>query len=65
MIDFNRQLDPVVRQLAAALTACNSYEDASDKLAKIYPDLNNAEHQRYLTQAVFLSELLGVSNAKR
>ena len=65
VIDFNRQLDPVVRQLAVALTACNSYEDASDKLAEIYPDLDNAEHQRYLTQAVFLSELLGVSNAKR
>ena len=64
-IDFNQQLDPVVRQLAVALTACNSYEEASDKLAEIYPDLNNAEHQRYLTQAVFLSELLGVSNAKR
>lgn len=65
VIDFNRQLNPVVRQLAAALTTCNSYEEASDKLAEIYPDLNNAEHQRYLTQAVFLSELLGVSNAKR
>ncbi|WP_118842950.1 DUF935 domain-containing protein [Haemophilus haemolyticus] len=65
VIDFNRQLDPVVRQLAIALTACNTYEEASDKLAEIYPDLNNAEHQRYLTQAVFLSELLGVSNAKR
>ena len=65
VIDFNRQLDPVVRQLAAALTTCDSYEEASDKLAEIYPDLNNAEHQRYLTQAVFLSELLGVSNAKR
>lgn len=64
-IDFNRQLDPVVRQLAVALTACNNYEEASDKLAEIYPDLDNAEHQRYLTQAVFLSELLGVSNAKR
>ena len=64
-IDFNRQLDPVVRQLAVALTACNTYEEASDKLAEIYPDLDNAEHQRYLTQAVFLSELLGVSNAKR
>ena len=65
VIDFNRQLDPVVRQLVVTLTACNSYEDASVKLAEIYPDLNNAEHQRYLTQAVFLSELLGVSNAKR
>ena len=65
VIDFNRQLDPVVRQLAVALTACNTYEEASDKLAEIYPDLNNAEHQRYLTQAVFLSELLGGSNAKR
>ena len=65
VIDFNRQLDPVVRQLAVALTACNTYEEASDKLAEIYPDLDNAEHQRYLTQAVFLSELLGVSNAKR
>ena len=64
VIDFNRQLDPVVRQLAVALTACNSYEEASDKLAEIYPDLNNTEHQRYLTQAVFLSELLGVNNAK-
>ena len=65
VIDFNRQLDPVVRQLAVALTACNTYEEASDKLAEIYPDLDNAEHQRYLIQAVFLSELLGVSNAKR
>lgn len=65
VINFNRQLDPVVRQLAVVLTACNTYEEASDKLAEIYPDLDNAEHQRYLTQAVFLSELLGVSNAKR
>ena len=65
VVDFNRQLDPVVRQLAAALTACHSYEEASDKLAEIYPNLDNAEHQRYVTQAVFLSELLGAGNAKR
>lgn len=65
VIDFNRQLDPVVRQLVVALTTCNTYEEASDKLAEIYPDLDNVEHQRYLIQAVFLSELLGVSNAKR
>ncbi|MBN6077381.1 DUF935 domain-containing protein [Aggregatibacter actinomycetemcomitans] len=64
-VDFNQQLNPVIRQLVGALTACGSYEEASDKLAEIYPELDNAEHQRYLTQAVFLSELLGASNARR
>ncbi|MFC1133442.1 DUF935 domain-containing protein [Pasteurella multocida] len=64
-VDFNTQLDPVVRQLVGVLVTCSSYEEASDKLAEIYPDLDTSAHQRYLTQAVFLSEILGASNVRR
>ncbi|AWX14264.1 hypothetical protein CEP49_06725 [Mergibacter septicus] len=63
-IDFNTQLNSAVKQAVSVLNACNSYEEAFEKIAEIYPNLDTATHQKYLTQAIFLSELLGVSNAK-
>lgn len=64
-VDFNQQLNPIVKQAVEALQACNSYEEAFNAVANLYPTLDTAEHQRYLTQALFVSELLGASNAKR
>ena len=64
-VDFNQQLDPMVQKAVAVLSACNSYEEAGDKLAELYPDLTSEAHQRYLTSALFLSDLLGASNADR
>lgn len=64
-VDFNRQLNPMVKQAVETLHVCSSYEEAFNALAALYPNLDTAEHQQYLTQALFLSELLGASNDKR
>nr|DAS40082.1 MAG TPA: portal [Caudoviricetes sp.] len=64
-VDFNQQLDPMVQKAVAVLSACNSYEEAGNKLAELYPDLTSEAHERYLTSALFLADLLGASNAER
>ena len=64
-VDFNQQLDPMVQKAVAVLSACNSYEEAGDKLAELYPDLTSEAHERYLTSALFLADLLGASNGER
>ena len=64
-VDFNQQLDPMVQKAVAVLSACNNYEEAGDKLAELYPDLTSEAHERYLTSALFLADLLGTSNANR
>lgn len=61
-IDFNRQLDPMVKQAVALLQSCDDYEQAAEALARLYPDLEDSQHQRYLTQGLFVAELLGVSD---
>jgi len=64
-VDFNQQLDPMVQKAVAVLSACNSYEEAGNKLAELYPDLTSDAHEHYLTSALFLADLLGASNANR
>lgn len=64
-VDFNQQLEPMVQKAVAVLSACNSYEEAGDKLAELYPELTSDAHQRYLTSALFLADLLGAANAER
>lgn len=64
-VDFNQQLDPMVQKAVGVLSACNSYEEAGDKLAELYPDLTSDAHERYLTSALFLADLLGATNADR
>lgn len=59
-VDFSKQLDPMVKQVIAMLHACSSYEEASDKLAALYPKLDTQAHFEYLNKAMFISELLGV-----
>ncbi|MDP8079525.1 DUF935 domain-containing protein [Phocoenobacter skyensis] len=58
-VDFNKQLEPMVKQFVGVLLACSSYEEASDKLATLYPNLNSSQHFEYLNKALFLSEILG------
>ncbi|WP_439258293.1 DUF935 domain-containing protein [Lonepinella sp. BR2271] len=58
-VDFNAQLDPLVQVAVSALMRCESYAEASDKLAEIYPDLTSAEHQRYLRNGLLVADLLG------
>ncbi len=60
--DFNKQLDPMVKKTVAVLMACDSYEEAAEKLAEIYPEVSSSEHERYLANALFLADLLGGSN---
>ncbi|WNY73946.1 DUF935 domain-containing protein [Pasteurella multocida] len=60
--DFNKQLDPMVKKTVAVLMACDSYEEAAEKLAEIYPEVSSSEHEKYLTNALFLADLLGGSN---
>lgn len=62
-VDFNAQLDPMIKQVVAMLHRCGSYEEASEKLAELYPKLHSKQHFDYLNKAMFLSELLGVSRA--
>ncbi|CDF99541.1 DUF935 domain-containing protein [Avibacterium paragallinarum] len=64
-VDFNAQLDPMVQKAVALMLSCESYEEAGEKLAEAYPDLESGEHHAYLSRALFLSELLGGSNARR
>ncbi|AAP95459.1 hypothetical protein A6046_05220 [[Haemophilus] ducreyi] len=63
--DFNAQLDPMLKKVVGILSACSSFEEASDMLADKYPALSVSAHQDYLTKALFLADLLGVSNAER
>ncbi|OOF59301.1 DUF935 domain-containing protein [Rodentibacter myodis] len=63
-VDFNQQLDPMVQKAVRVMLSCHSYEEAQEKLATLYPELTSKAHHEYLTRAVFLAELLGVSNAK-
>lgn len=64
-VDFNKQLDPITRVLTGKLMACNSYEEAFVALSASYPTLSSEEHERYLTNALFLADLLGANNAER
>lgn len=61
-VDFNRQLDPTLQKAVAVLQNCKDYQEAGDKLAALYPQLDNQAHQVYLANALFLSELLGESS---
>lgn len=63
--DFNRQLEPMVKKIVGVVMACSSYEEASDKLLALYPELSVEAHQHYLASALFLADLLGASNAER
>ena len=63
-VDFNAQLHPTLRQAVAVLQSSASYAEASDKLAALYPTLDNNAHQTYLANALFLSELLGGSSVR-
>ncbi|MDP8171539.1 DUF935 domain-containing protein [Pasteurella skyensis] len=58
-VDFNKQLEPMVKKCVGVLLACSSYEEASDKLAEAYPHLTSSQHFEYLNKALFLSEILG------
>lgn len=61
--DFNAQFDPITKKAVAVLMACNSYDEAAEKLAEAYPDLISEDHERYLANALFLADLLGAANA--
>lgn len=62
--DFNRQFDPITKKAVAVVMACNSYDEAAEKLAEAYPDLVSEDHNRYLANALFLADLLGAANAE-
>lgn len=62
-VDFNKQLDPIVQTAVAALMTCERYDEASDKLAEIYPQLQSEQHQAYLANALFIADLLGANHA--
>ncbi|MBE2895465.1 DUF935 domain-containing protein [Pasteurellaceae bacterium HPA106] len=64
-IDFNAQFNPMVKSAVGLLARCGSYEEAFAALSERYPQLDTREHERYLTQALFVSELLGAVNERR
>lgn len=61
--DFTAQLDPAIAQVVNVLLASNSYEQASAALTNLYPDLDTAEHERYLTNALTFADILGQHSA--
>ncbi|PJG83777.1 DUF935 domain-containing protein [Caviibacterium pharyngocola] len=64
-VDFNSQLNPMVQKAVAVLMACDSYEEAGDKLAEMFPDMPIEQHQTYLANALFLADLLGAADDER
>lgn len=62
--DFNAQLEPMVKKAVSIVVACSSFEEAAEKLAAAYPQLNSEEQQRYLANALFIADLLGAANAE-
>ena len=60
--DFNKQLSPVVQQAVAVLNACNSYEEASTALVKLFPKLQNEQLQSYMQTALVIADYLGQAN---
>ncbi|MCK3654904.1 hypothetical protein A4G19_03710 [Pasteurellaceae bacterium Macca] len=62
-VDFNQQLDPMIKQAVGVLLRCDSYEQASERLAELYPKLHTQQHFDYLNKALFIAELLGTSYA--
>ncbi|MFP4733657.1 DUF935 domain-containing protein [Pasteurella multocida] len=60
--DFNKQLNPILKKAVAVLMACDSYDEAAEKLAEAYPKISSHEHEQYLANALFLADLLGGSN---
>lgn len=62
--DFNAQLNPVLKRAVAAVMACDSYEEADAALTALYPELDNPTLQRYMQQALFLSDLLGQAHGE-
>ena len=62
--DFNAQLNPVLKQAVAVVMACENYEEADAALTALYPQLDNQALQRYMQQALFLSDLLGQANGQ-
>ena len=49
----------MLKRAVAAVMACDSYEEADAALTALYPELDNPTLQRYMQQALFLSDLLG------
>lgn len=62
---FASQFDPMIKTALIALQRCESFEQASEALASLYPDLTSEAHNQYLTNALFLADILGASNAQR
>ncbi|MCL7770264.1 phage portal protein family protein, partial [Pasteurella multocida] len=60
--DFNKQLNPMVKKAVSVLMACDSYDEAAEKLAEAYPEISSHEHEQYLANALFLADLLGGTN---
>lgn len=62
--DFNALFNPMLKQAVAAVMSCSSFEEADAALTALYPDLDNDTLQKYLENALFLSDLLGQENGK-
>lgn len=63
--DFNVQIEPMIAKTLAVLNECKDYDEALAKVAELYPDLSSEAHLDYLNSALFLADVLGVSDVSR
>lgn len=59
---FNQSIDPILEPIVEAVRA-GGLEHAKALIPELYADLDNSEMEAMLTQAIFISELLGGANA--
>lgn len=57
--EFNTQLNPMIKQLINVVMQAESYEQASEQIAHLYPHLDTQKHYQALNKAWYLAELLG------
>ena len=60
--DLERVLTPVIQPVERLLNDCQSYDEAFQRLAEAYPDMDAAALTEYLAQALFRANLTGRLN---
>ena len=60
--EWERVLTPVIQPVERLLEECQSYDEAFQRLAEAYPDMDAAALTEYLAQALFRANLTGRLN---
>ena len=57
--DFQKLVTPVLNPIVEFFTKSRDAEEAMEKLAEVYPEMNTEELEKALTKVIFISDLLG------